>query len=1773
MLSSTSTTPPTRVSTPWDGCEEERLSLAESMGDSDEAISDEDENANDIAIIGMGCRVPGGNNSPSELWDYLIRRGDASGDMPSMRWQAYHSRHPRNAETLARTTSKGYYLDRIEDFDASFFSVSPREAEQMDPQQRIALEVAWEALEDAGAPPQSLSGTNTAVYMGVNSDDYGKLILEDLQNVGAHMGVGTAYCGIPSRISYLLNLMGPSIAIDAACASSLVAVHQARQALLMGETDLAIAGGVNALIGPGLTRVLDEAGAIASDGKCRSFDDSAHGYGRGEGAGVVIMKRVAQALKDGDHVIGILKGSAVCADGKTVGIMAPNPVAQQLVAQKALSEAKVPAESISYIEAHATSTPLGDPTETEALAKVYGYDVRQTGSNPCLIGSVKSNIGHLEAGAGVLGLIKALLVLQKGIVPPQVNLENLNRKINWNENRIQACKETTRLFPSKTPVRAAIASYGYSGTVSHAIIEAGPPISPVVVPECNEPVILLLSAPQANRIPGAAHALAQWLENDGANAPLREIGTTLASRRGHHRYRSCVIAATKAEAIASLHNLSGDSTDPFVIKNRVNLEASKGAVWVFSGYGSHWLNMGQELYASRASFAEVVHQVEPIIQRELGFSATEVLTSGNIEGSDVMQAMTFLMHMGVAAVMLESSGNPSAVIGHSLGETAASVVTGALTLSEGALIVCRRARLFREVMGQGAMILATLTVDEARKRLGDRKNVSIAIDASPSSCVVSGSKDSIAKLTLAWERENVQVRKVNSDVPFHSHMLQRLTKHLYNALENEISPQPPRIKLYSTSCKDPRTDSLRDAHYWVNNMTQPVLLRSTVTSAAKDGYRAFVEVSSHPIVTHSIDETLQEGGIEDFIAIPTMLRNKPAVKNILAAIGKLHCFGCSIAYTKNTGQSWLSGLPRTVWSHQPYWRTVADVPIGKTVSHDPLENNLLGARTNIWGSDQVLFETQLDEDRKPFPGKHPLHGSEIVPAAVLINTFLKAIPTNNLENMSLKVPVVVSPPQDVQVLLEPHQISIASRLALNEADCSNSSSWLVNTTSKVGSGEMPLSLGSLDLKKIRTELSRQLASNFSTDYLAKVGVPDMGFPWKVIEHIENDNEMLAKVNSNPDGAPAMKDLLASMLDSATSIASTIFYSEPKLRMPTAVSRVIIDRGVSIPEVGYIYCRRIEAAYAADVLVCSEDGTVLLEIQRMEFAGIEGEESSRKTTNGLLHYLAWTPAAFAEEPLRFSRVALLTLEDNSIVPHYEKQLRAKGYITYTVNSVKEIPDLGSDCIVMHIPKRANSIDEVFKAASASCDSLVTAAKAIISSNNMSKLFCVISQESGPSALGYAPLHGLARIIQSEHPEIWGGLFQEEEEGRFPISAIKYIQGEDVVKIDDGIPRTARLRPLNLQTTGSRLNQARFRAGGTYLITGGLGALGLEIAAWMVERGARRILLASRRQFPHRSTWHIHEEDLAVKKVAAMEDTGATVHAISVDMSADNADVVLGDAIDRLNIPPVTGVVHAAGVLEDQLVCEITSEAFDKVLAPKMTGALHLDRMFPPGSLDFFNMFSSCGQLLGFPGQASYASSNAFLDALARQRRQLGDNAISMMWTSWRGLGMAASTEYINAELNARGITDITKEEAFMAWDEISLHDTDHAVILRALPLDADELLPHPILRDIVSRRPRVESNTTASDGNLGGNPRPMEGPELESYITEIVISCVASTLSIAESEIDPTVALSEMGMDSVMTVNFRASLQQKLRIKIAPTLIWKCPTIRLLVKHSMQELEG
>ena len=1767
------------------------------------------ENSQDVAVVGMACRLAGGINSPEELWQAMLEKKDLSGEIPSMRWEPYHTRDVRNTKVLSKATTRGYFLDAIENFDAALFGVSPKEAEQMDPQQRLSLEVSWEALENAGIPPQSLSQSDTAVFMGVNSDDYSKLLLEDLPGIEAWMGIGTAFCGVPNRISYHLDLMGPSTAVDAACASSLVAIHHGRQAILQGESKIAIAGGVNALCGPGLTRVLDEAGAVSHDGSCMSFDDDAHGYGRGEGAAVVILKGMVDAVADGDNIIAVLKGSAVAQDGHTNGIMAPNGKAQEIVAHKALKAGGLDASRIQYVEAHATSTPLGDPTEVSAIASVYGYG--RPPENPVLIGSVKPNVGHLEGGAGAVGFIKAALAINKGVLPPQANLKKLNTKINWKETGVKVVQETTE-WPGADDNRcAAICSYGYGGTVAHAVIEGYSKDSQYLseAEESSEdftlseaesgeestlPYVLLISAPQERRMAVQAAKQASWISAGGKEHNLSAIATTLAIRRGHHDYRAAFVVDSHKDAVESLNKFANGSVSEWTAQDRVlDSGVNKGTVWVFSGHGAQWNEMGQGLIHD-SLFRQAVTALDHIVESEMGFSAIQALEDGDFDASDKVQVLTYTMQIGLIAVLRAKGLKPQAVIGHSVGELAASVAAGALTAEEGALLVCKRAVLYQQVMGLGSMILVNSRFSEMESELNGREDIIAAIDSSPSSCVVSGETSAVTKFDQSLKARGIKTFKVKTDVAFHSPMLKGLVSLLKAALANSIQPRSPTVKLYSSSDPDPRTECLRDIKYWTNNMINPVLLTSAVDAAAEDGLRLFLEVSSHPIVSQSISETLMGKGIEDFSVYSTMERKKPAKKSIHLSIAQLYCRGADIQWEKQMGKNWAQGVPGTHWSHKPFWKHIESGPLGASAMHDVEKHNLLGQGISVAGANTFLYRTQLDDSTKPFPGSHPLHGTEIVPAAVLVNTFLNATGAKSLSNVVLRVPVAVSAERDVQIVVQQDQIKIASTLTQDEGERPDNTSWVTHTTgswspnasSAVGERQR------LDIAAIEARIGTKLANNFSIEYLDKVGVSAMGFPWAVTKHYGNLKEMIARVDVAPDAAedlPWDSYSWAPMLDAATSVGSTLFFNEPRLRMPAQIDRVEVYTDSLPPKTGYLYVEEApDAGLAVDVCILNESGDPLLRFFSMRFSEIEGTIGASGSTESLVHQVAWPPAAFSEKPLSISNVVLIC--GHGSAEKYIANLSGKVESVIRLNRAQDlsgadlsIPLKSKETIIVYCPGQVESIDDVPRTSELFISELLDVVKFVIQSSLPTKVFVLTNRTfagEDPTALAQAPLHGLCRIIASELPDLWGALI-DTEDSSLPWQAIKYVQGQDVIRLSDGVPRAARLRPFPREIVSEGVNNSKSllpRPEGTYIITGGIGALGLEVADFLVEKGARRLVLVSRRALPPRADWGNLTGSIgaAAQKIKHLENLGATIHVVAVDIGDPGGSENLKNALDTLSLPPTLGVVHAAGVLEDQLVLQITADSFHRVLSPKITGALALHSIFPPGSLDFFVLFSSCGQLFGFPGQSSYASGNAFLDTLATHRRNLGDNAVAFQWTSWRGLGMAASTDFINAELESKGITDITRDDAFRAWERVAKCDTDHAVVLRSLVFDEYEPLPVPILHDIAIRRASTtaaQASSAAADGAAGSESLiHMSGPELKAYLDTKIRQCVVSVLQLSGiDDVDSRAALADLGVDSVMTVTLRKRLQSSLKIKVPPTLTWSHPTVGHLVGWYTEKL--
>ncbi|GIJ22938.1 type I polyketide synthase [Micromonospora lutea] len=1709
-----------------------------------------------IAIVGMACRFAGDVDSPETFWALLRDGRDTVGEIPDDRWSWYARQSPEHAEAVGGATRHGSFLSDIAGFDADFFDITPREAALLDPQQRIVLELAWEALEHAGIPPRGLAGGDAGVFMGVGTDDYGRRLLEDLPRVEAWTGIGGAYCAVANRVSYVLDLHGPSMTVDTACSSSLVAIHLAAQALRAGECDLALAGGVLVMAAPGLTLVLDAAGATAPDGRCKSFDAGADGYGRGEGGGVVVLKRLVEAHRDGDRILAVLRGSAVRQDGRTNGIMAPNGRAQAELMRRACRDADIDPSTVDYVEAHGTGTPVGDPLEAGALAAVYG--VGRPPARPLLIGSVKPNIGHLEAGAGVAGVIKTVLALRHDLLPPSLRVTQPNPAVDWESSRMRVVREGTPWPRGDSPRRAAISGYGYGGTIAHLVVEEPDPVPRRPHrPGPDGPRLYPLSGVSPTALRQYADRLATRLEAD-PDLAATDVGHTLARRRSHLPYRAAVVAAGRAELIDRLREHAatgrGGAADAAPAGERE-------MVWVFSGHGSHWTGLGRDLIDDTPAFADVFDRLDPIFLTEAGWSARSALFDDRTQPVDVVQPMIFAVQVALAATWRSLGLRPAAVIGHSVGEIAAAVTAGMLTLDQGARLVCRRSALLRDVAGAGAMVIVDIDAGEAQRRLRGRSDVVVAITASPHACVLSGDVAAIAEVAARWRADGTRVRTVNSDVAFHSPQMDPLLDGLRRAAA-DLPPTDAHTPVYTTALADPRSTAPRDGDYWARNLRGVVRFAQAVTAAAEDGHRLFLEVSGHPIVAHSIDDTLAARSLTDTRVAYSLRRGCAGRETLLTGLGDLYRHGAAVDWSALWPDGDLADLPTPAWQRRRHWAAEPSPPAGATgTRHDRAGHTLLGGRMVVRGACPVdVWLTRLDHRNRPYPGEHPVRGVEIVPAAVLLNTFLAAASTGrgwfDLVDVALRTPVSVTRPREVQVVRQGEDLRLNSRVPGDDPD--EHAGWVTHT---VAAADPHAGLSArADAPATVTDV---LDENHVVDRLATLGVAAMGFPW-VVHHLGRTADgLVADVEADTD-APGGHSW-APILDAALSIASVVFAGPDVLRMPAHIARVTLSPA-AVARARLTVHRRAEDL--VDVELVNAYDEVVGRLTGLRYGLLDRDVAQLDDRTPLVYDTAWRPAPHLPGDLPDGVVLVgppTPLADGLTARMNEREVPCRQVTDPDQIAADELLD-GRAVVV--VPAEAGT-DDVSDLVTANAWLLARTAQRVTAGRG-ARLWCVtrgvrtgIRRES----LGHWALWGLGRIIGGERPETWGGIVDVGDDGR-DLSTLVTLVGtshrEDVVAVRDGDALIPRLRAVTEVPAAPPLS---CRPDGTYLISGGLGTLGLEVAAWLAARGARRIVLAGRRGLPTRETWDRLTDPgqrSAVRTIRALERFGVTVAVARLDIAdPDQAARLLRTATHGL--PPVRGVVHAAGVLDDRTLDTLDEPSLRQVLRPKVA-AMTLHTLFPPGSTDFFVLFSSAGQLLGLPGQASYAAGNSFLDGLARYRRAAGDAGTrSIRWTSWRGLGMSTSSAVINAELAARGTGDVSTAEAFSAWEEAHRHDLGEPVVLRVLPETAGGRRP-PLLSEL--------DPATGTDLAPDDSDPPWAGLDvaaLRAHLRERISAQVADETRLPGSEIDPHRPLSEMGLDSVMTTRIRAALERQFRLPLPTTLLWDRPTVEGVAEYLASHL--
>ncbi|WP_394842137.1 type I polyketide synthase [Pendulispora brunnea] len=890
-----------------------------------------------ICLTGIGIRFPAGIDSPQGLWSALASGRDAIGTVPLDRWDAAGHYDPDPSAPGKVTTRHGGFLSDVAGFDASFFDVSPREARQMDPQQRLALETAWAAFEDAGATPQRLREGRTGVFIGSMWAEYDLLLAQMPGEVSPYTATGNDSGMIAGRIAHAFGLRGPALTVNTASSSSLVAVHLALQSLQNGECDRALVGGSNLILTPYNTIKMTKLGTMAPDGRCKAFDHRANGYVRAEGIAFVLLERRSQAEERNARVYALVRGSAANNDGPASSLTAPSVDAQEELLRDAYARAGVSPHEVDYVEAHGTGTPLGDRTEAEALGRVLG-----SGRPPharLRIGSIKTNFGHMEAAAGVAGLIKTALALHHGSIPASLHVETPNPDIAFDAFGLQIQTESSAWPNTGRPRCAGVSSFGFGGTNCHVVLEGAPHHAPRSVDAVRPTLPLLLSAKSEAALRAQAQRWANWLE-EHPEAALRDVVHTAACLRAHHPVRAQVMAADGSEAAAALTALAKGEAHPALTEGEAKPRGR--VVFVYPGQGSQWQAMGRKLFEESEAFAKAVRECDAALRPWTGWSVESVLR-GEPDADvppedrvDVVQPALFAMAIGLTAAWRAWGIEPEAVVGHSQGEVVAAYVAGILPLEEAARVVAARSSLARRVAGQGAMALIELPVDVVEKRIADYAGaLSVAVVNTANSTVVSGEAKAVDDLLIKAQEESIFARKIKVDYASHSAYVDSILPALRAEL-GHVRRSEGAITFYSTvTGKKERGDDL-DAVYWCRNLREPVRLDWALARLQDDGYGVFVEVSAHPILGAALTEASRARG---GIVSGSLQRDAGAEATLWKMLGALHVQGHPVHWAGALAR-WNGrpvDLPTYAFQRQRHWLDTDDTAAEQVLEASWLE--------------------------------------------------------------------------------------------------------------------------------------------------------------------------------------------------------------------------------------------------------------------------------------------------------------------------------------------------------------------------------------------------------------------------------------------------------------------------------------------------------------------------------------------------------------------------------------------------------------------------------------------------------------------------------------------------------------------------------------------------------------------------------------------------------------------------------------------------------------------
>nr|VFK48316.1 MAG: Acyl transferase domain-containing protein [Candidatus Kentron sp. TC] len=1550
-----------------------------------------------IAIIGLGCRFPKAKD-PDAFWRLLRNGIEAISRVPASRWVPTESSVPW-----------GGFIGEVDQFDPIFFGISLREAEAMDPQQRLLLEVSWEALENSGIIPKTLAGSQTGIFVGISTHDY----YDYLPSTGLdiYFNTGNAFSIAANRLSYLWDLHGPSKAIDTACSSSLVAFHDACQSLRQGECDLALAGGVNLMLSSGVTDSFSASQLLSPEGRCKAFDASANGYVRGEGCGIVVLKRATDAIEDGDAILAIVKGSAVNQDGRTNGITAPNGPAQQAVIRQAFSKAKISSREIGYIEAHGTGTPLGDPIEFNALKEVLAWD--RFPEETCHIGSVKTNIGHLEAAAGIAGVIKTVLALQHREIPPHPNLRTFNPHLEIANTPFSIPTEPTP-WPVDQSGRAKLAgvsSFGFGGTNAHAVLSPAPPsstpIEKAITPERSQH-LLTLSAQSDTAIRNLANSYIRYFQTH-PETPLGDICYTANVGRSRFNHRLAVVAETSEQMRKRLR------TADYIVGN-----ASHGRpklAFLFTGQGSEYPEMGQQLYETQPIFRRTLERCDKILRPYLDTPLIELLYAGPpnpnlhlLKEMGYLQPTLFSLQYSLAKLWKSWGITPDVVMGHSAGEYAAACVAGVFSLEDGLKFIANRGRLMQTRCERGAMLALSVGEEKALEIIEPfAREVSIATINSPESVVISGKPKAISSIeaSLVGQKE-IDFKLLPIPLAAHSAMVEPMLPEFEEVAES-ITYTEPRIPLCSNVTGEIVSKEITKPDYWLRHLRQPVRFAAGVKTLHEDEFDAFLEVGPKPALLGMARQCFPDDVVGTWL--PSLREGQEDWEQLLRSLGEWYARGGNVDWEsldRDYSRRKVSSLPTYPFQRQRCW---IDASSEENTETTPLPETSLFNLLRQGNTEQLAQKLRQAE----------------------------RLSEKELEQL-------------------PRFLEILARQYHKETAANTVKDWLY-------------------------EIEWEARSRPSTTVIPSPGcwlifADQGGMGNALAERIkESDNVCFLVYTGKEFTAPSRQGSSGENKRNANEQENDVWRIDPT--RPEDFQRLFVDafQEGTPPLRGIIHLWSLDAANSHE-----------LTAETLTRAQVLGCAS-------VLHLLQ-------------AQVSKARAERN------------------------RVPELS--------------------------DSLASAKLWLVTRNAVSVRQYQDSLAKDSLSVAQAPLWGLGKVIALEHTELWGGMIDNPDVADLWTeigTEIAPEEKEDQIAYLGGQRYVARLVKSNPPVPGGG---TPLSAENSYLITGGLGALGLKVTRWMIDQGARYLILVGRHK-PSSETRVLLEK---------MEESGAKIMIISADVSDEARMLRLFQEInDRM--PPLKGVIHAAGVSDKEILTQQEWMRFRHAMAAKIQGSWCLHTLTRSMSLDFFICFSSSVSLLGGLRQGSYAAASAFMDALSNLRQEMGLPGSSINWSTWANDGVPE---------------DPLKDDKYAMDPEIGLRilelligKADPAAQIVVLPENLSTYLQTfytgqdslPFLSELY----QPDTTDISSESSDFKNELEKIPPEKQrDYLATYIQSELNKVLGFDSSQtMDFQKGFFDLGMDSLMAVELKNRLQTSIGHSLPSTLVFKYPTPSALIDYIAKEV--